>query len=213
MSFSISAPGNNAESLVSNPEPEPVFIGKEGTPSFIKSVVWIIIDLFLTIFLIAVQYGLFMDKLEVIKLIVISSVAFILFAIILIFVLSHVTILVIIAKYAYMYLGGIYYGYRLIMMIIFLIQNESEITNLDLIIFILVLSSVIPRISGFHNIEQLAKVCQKVDESRRILEHEKFVERIGNKIDKGGYSRWSNTLEIEKTSNANFSPVKDNNKK
>ena len=99
------------------------------------------------------------------------------------------------------------------MMIIFLIDNESDISNFDLFIFVVVLASIIPRIMGFYNIELLAKVCAKVDDSRRVLEHEKFIERIGNKVDKGGYSRWSNTLEIERMSNANVSSLQDNNTK
>ena len=48
----------------------------------------------------------------------------------------------------------------------------------------------------------MAKVCKKVDESKRILAHEKLIEKIGNKVDRGGYSRWSNTLTIERASNA-----------
>ena len=56
------------------------------------------------------------------------------------------------------------------------------------------------------------KVLRKVDDSKRILAHEKFIEKIGNKVDRGHYSRWSNTLEIERASNANISAIQDNEK-
>ena len=191
------------DTVVSNPEPEPEFIGKEGVDNFKKSVMWILIDLFLTIFLILEEYGLFKGDLKTIKVIVVSSIALVLFAIILIFVLSHVTILVIISKYMYIILGSLYYSYKLLLMIIFLIQNESDISNLDLVFFVIILSSIIPRILGFYNIEQLERVCKKVDNSKRVLAHEKFVEKIENKVDRGGYSRWSNTLEIERISSEN----------
>ena len=97
-------------------------------------------------------------------------------------------------------------------MIIFLIANESDISNLDLVIFVVILASIIPRIMGFYNIELLAKVCKKVDDSRRILAHEKLIEKIGNKVDRGNYSRWSNTLEIERISSANLSIEEENDK-
>ena len=213
MSVSMSFNDKTVDTQVSNPEPEPEFIGKEGTENFKKSVIWILIDFVVTIFLIAVEYDVFDGDIKTIKLIIVSSIAIVIFAFILIFVLSHVTILVIIAKYAYIILGSLYYAYKLLMMIIFLIDNESDISNFDLFIFVVVLASIIPRIMGFYNIELLAKVCAKVDDSRRVLEHEKFIERIGNKVDKGGYSRWSNTLEIERMSNANVSSLQDNNTK
>ena len=213
MSVSMSFNDKTVDTQVSNPEPEPEFIGKEGTENFKKSVIWILIDFVVTIFLITVEYDVFDGDIKTIKLIIVSSIAIVIFAFILIFVLSHVTILVIIAKYAYIILGSLYYAYKLLMMIIFLIDNESDISNFDLFIFVVVLASIIPRIMGFYNIELLAKVCAKVDDSRRVLEHEKFIERIGNKVDKGGYSRWSNTLEIERMSNANVSSLQDNNTK
>ena len=212
MSVSMSFNDKTVDSVVSNPEPEPVFIGREGTDNFRKSILWILSDLVLTIFLIAVEFGLFTDDIEIINLIIIASIALVIFACILIFILSHVTILVIISKYAYIILGSLYYSYKLLLMIIFLIDNESDISNLDLVIFVVILASIIPRIMGFYNIELLVKVLRKVDDSRRILAHEKFIEKIGNKVDRGHVSRWSNTLEIERTSNANISAIQDNDK-
>ena len=208
MSVSMSFNDRSIYSSISNPEPEPEFIGREGKDNFKKSIIWILIDLVVTMFLILVQYGLFEDKLDKINLIIIASIAFVIFACLLIFVLSHITILVLISKYFYIIIGSIYYTYKLVLMIIFLINNESNISNLDLVIFVVILASIIPRIVGFYNIELLAKVCKKVDESRRILAHEKFIEKIGNKVDRG-YSRWSNTLEIERVSNAQVNNQKD----
>lgn len=213
MSVSMSFNDKTVDSVVSNPEPEPVFIGREGTENFRKSILWILSDLVVTIFLIAVEFGLFTDDIEITNIVIIGSIALVIFACILIFVLSHVTILVLISKYLYIIIGSLYYAYKLLLMIIFLIDNESDISNLDLVIFVIVLASIIPRIMGFYNIELLVKVCRKVDDSRRILAHEKFIEKIGNKVDKGGYSRWSNTLEIERVSNANISAIQENEKK
>ena len=195
---------NTYDTRVSNPEPEPVFIGKEGKPNFTKAIIWISIDVILTIFLIFIQYGLFSifeDELDKINLIINNSIAFIFFAVIIIFVISRITILVQIAKFAYIIIGSLYYAYRLILMIIDLIKKESGISDEALIFFIIILATIIPRVFGYYNIDSLLKVCKKVDDSRRILEHEKFVEKIGNKIDVG-YSRWSNTLTIERASSA-----------
>ena len=212
MSRSMSYNDKTIDSQVSNPEPEPVFIGREGKDNFKKAIIWIFVDLIITMLLITVQYGLFQGDIEIVNLIVVASIALVIFAFILIFVLSHITILVLISKYAYIILGGIYYTYKLVLMIIFLIANESDISNLDLVIFVVILASIIPRIMGFYNIELLAKVCKKVDDSRRILAHEKLIEKIGNKVDRGNYSRWSNTLEIERISSANLSIEEENDK-
>ena len=213
MSVSLSFNDKTMESAVSNPEPESVFIGREGEENFKKSILWILLDLFVTLFLIAVEYGLFEGKIEIFKLIIVVSIAFVIFVIVLLFVFSHITILVLIAKYSYITIGSIYYTYKLGLVIIYLIKNESDISNLDLVIFCIILASIIPRIFGFYNIELLVKVCQKVDESKRVHAHERFIEKIGNKVDKGGYSRWSNTLEIERISDANASLDLNKNKK
>ena len=212
MSVSMSFNDKTVDSVVSNPEPEPVFIGREGTENFRKAIIWILVDLVVTIILIAVEFGLFTDDIDIVNLIIIGSIALVIFACILIFVLSHVTILVLLSKYVYIILGSLYYAYKLLQMIIFLIDNESDISNLDLVIFVIVLSSIIPRIMGFYNIELLVKVLRKVDDSKRILAHQNFIEKIGNKVDRGQYSRWSNTLEIERASNANISAIQDNEK-
>ena len=208
MSVSVSFNDRSVYSSVSNPEPEPEFIGREGKNNFYKSILWILIDVVITMFLILVQYGLFEGKLEKINLIIVASIALTFFLIILIFVLSHITILVLISKYFYITIGSIYYAYKLILIIIFLIENESDISNFDLVIFVVILASIIPRIVGFYNIELLAKVCKKVDEIKRVLAHEKFIEKIGNKVDRG-YSRWSNTLEIERVGSAQLNNEKD----
>ena len=207
------------DSIISNPEPEPVFISREGHSNYIKAVICIVVDFFVTIFLIFVQYGLFgiFDEEMNFKLIaIISSIAFAFFACVLIFVITHKTILVIISKYMYILVGGIYYGYRLTLMIIYLVKNEKGISTGGLIFFIIILASILPRVFGFYNIEILAKVCKKVDDNKRILEHEKFVEKIGNKIDnRHSYSRWSNTLEVGRTSrfsNSNINEEQDNKK-
>ena len=211
MSVSMSFNDKSVYSTVSNPEPEPEFIGKEGKENFKKSVICILIDLVITILLILVEYGLFEEKIQKINLIIASSIALVIFACLLIFVLSHVTILVLISKYLYIIIGSLYYTYKLVKMIIFLISNESDISDLDLAVFVIILASIIPRIVGFYNIELLVKVCKKVDDSRRILAHERLIEKIGNKVDRG-YSRWSNTLEIERVSSANL-PTNQNPKK
>jgi hypothetical protein len=204
MSVSASFGEKTNETAISNPERETVFIGREGTEHFKKSIIWIIIDIFVTIFLIAVEYGIIGEsKREIFKFIIIVSIAFVILVLILIFVLSHVTILVLIAKYVYITIGSIYYGYKLILVIIYLIKNDNDISNFDLVIFCVILASIMPRVFGFYNIELLAKVCEKVDDSRRLHEHEKLIEKIGEKVDKGGYSRWSNTLEIERISDEN----------
>ena len=205
MSLKNSFNDKTYDTQVSNPEPEPVFIGKEGKPNFIKALICVSVDFVLTIFLIFVQYGLFHifeEKIQTQILVIIGTIAFAFFICIIVFVISHITILVLIAKYAYIIVGSIYYGYRLILMIIFLIDNEEGISNLALVFFIIILASIIPRVFGFYNIETLAKVCKKVDENRRILDHDKLIEKIGNKVDVG-YSRWSNTLEIERASSVN----------
>ena len=219
MAQSLSFNERTYDSIISNPEPEPVFISREGHSNYIKAVICIVVDFFVTIFLIFVQYGLFgifEEEMNFKLIAIISSIAFAFFACVLIFVITHKTILVIISKYMYILVGGIYYGYRLTLMIIYLVKNEKGISTGGLIFFIIILASILPRVFGFYNIEILAKVCKKVDDNKRILEHEKFVEKIGNKIDnRHSYSRWSNTLEIGRTSrfsNSNINEEQDNKK-
>ena len=55
MSVSVSFNDRSVYSSVSNPEPEPEFIGREGKNNFKKSILWILIDVVITMFLILVQ--------------------------------------------------------------------------------------------------------------------------------------------------------------
>ena len=145
---------------------------------------------------------MFEDEIKTTNLVIVGIIAFVFFICIIIFVVSHITILVTISKFAYIIVGGIYYGYRVVLMVIYLIENESGISNIALVFFLLVLATIVPRVFAFYNLESLEAVCKKVDDNKRILEHEKFIERIGNKVDYGN-SRWSNTLEVERISNFN----------
>ena len=88
---------------------------------------------------------------------IISFIAFAFFACVLIFVITHKTILVIISKYMYILVGGIYYGYRLTLMIIYLVKNEKGISTGGLIFFIIILDSILPRVFEMYNIEILDK--------------------------------------------------------
>ena len=205
MSQSMSFNDKTYNTQYSNPEPEPVFISHEGKPNFIKALICILVDFVATIFLIFVQYGLFEifeEKIKTTTLVIVGTIAFAFFVCIIIFIVSHVTILVTISKYSYIIIGAIYYLYRVVLMIIYLINNEDGISNLALVFFLIILASIVPRVFGFYNIEALEKVCKKVDDNKRILAHEKFIEKIGNKVDFGN-SRWSNTLEIERASSVN----------
>ena len=58
MDLSASINEKSYDTRVSNPEPEPVFISREGQQNFIKALICIIVDFIATIFLIFVQYGL-----------------------------------------------------------------------------------------------------------------------------------------------------------
>ena len=204
MSQSVSFNNQNNETMVSNPEPEPVFIGREGKTNFIKAIICIGVDFVVTLFLIFIECGLFKifeEELKKIKLVIMGVIAFAFFVCIIAFVISHITILVLISKYVYISVGAVYYIYKLAIMIVYLIQNEKGLSNIALVFFIVILGTIIPRVFGFYNIELLIKVCKKVDDNRRILEHEKFVEKLGNRID-AGISRWSNATN-ERWSNVN----------
>ena len=200
-------------SSVSNPVPDAVIIGEEGKDKFKYSIIWILVDLFATIILVLVEYknlGLSGES-SLTACIIEACICVFILLLFLIFVLSHKTILSLIAKYSYISIGGLYYLYKLVKMIMYLIQNEADISNIALVKFCLILASIVPRIFAFNYIESYGQVLARVDESRRMEEHEKFLEKIGNKIDKG-YSRWSNTLEVERASNANYFNNNDSSK-
>ena len=56
---------------------------------------------------------------------------------------------------AYIIIGSIYYAYKVILMIIYLIDNEEGISDIALVFFIVILASIVPRVFGFYNIEKL----------------------------------------------------------
>ena len=195
------------DSMISNPEPEPQFISKEGKNYFIKSTVYILIDLLLSILYIFEEYSgllknLFEHDLNLFLLILFSSITLLAFIIIIILIMTHITICVKIGRYIYIILGLADLLYKIILKIIYFIRKSKNIPIQDIIVFVIILVSIFPRCLAFCNIEKFEKVCKKVDESRRVLLHEKFVEKIGEKVDKGRYSRWSNTI-MDRTNTSN----------
>lgn len=185
-------------SSVSLPVPDAEVIHNEGKSKLRLAIMWIFIDIIITLFLITEECNL-VKKIKITKLIIQSLIAIFIYILIFIFILTRKTILVVITKYSYIGIGSIYYIYKLILIIMYMIKNESDISNFDLVVFCITLGSIIPRIFGFYNAELYEQILSRVDESKRIEEHEKLLEKLGNKIDKG-YSRWSNGLEISRQS-------------
>lgn len=189
-------------SSVSMPIPDAELIGGEGKGKLRLSLIWILVDLFITLFLIVVECNLLFTKKKFNskKLIINAVTVFFIYILLIIFILSHKTTLVIIAKYFYISVGSVYYIYKLALVIIYMVKNEAEISDFDLVIFCVTLASIIPRIFGFYNAELYDQILSRVDEAKRIEEHERLIEKIEKKIDKG-YSRWTNDLEISRQQN------------
>ena len=99
-----------------------------------------------------------------------------------------------ITRFSYLIIGILYYVYQVIMKLIFFSEHNFNLIPFDVIIFITISLTIIPRIVGFIYIKIYERTIIKIDNAKIAEEHENFIEKVVNKLDN---STTNNTKENE----------------
>lgn len=114
-----------------------------------------------------------------------TILAFLFFLIILILLLIRKPFFSKICRYIYLFTGVAYYIYQIVTKIIYFYGNHFELDSNDIIFFFLASIVIVPRIIGFTFVRLYEKILHKIEQAKRAEDHENFLEKIVNKVDRG----------------------------
>lgn len=102
-----------------------------------------------------------------------------------------------IARFFYFTVGILYYMFQVTVKLLFFAKNGFSLKPFDIIIFIIISLTIIPRIIGFLYIKVYERTIVKLDKAKVTEEQEKFLEKVVNKFDRSA-SYNSKEKEMEK---------------
>jgi hypothetical protein len=123
-----------------------------------------------------------------------TLISIIIFVSILVFIYLNRLLLNKIIRFSYLIIGILYYIYQVIMSIINFANINFNLTPFKIIVFITISLTIIPRIDGFLYIKIYERTIIKIDNAKVAEEHEMFIEKVVNKLDR---STTSNIKENE----------------
>ena len=123
-----------------------------------------------------------------------TLISIIIFVSILVFIYLNKLLLNKIIRFSYLIIGILYYIYQVIMSIINFANIDFNLTTFNIIVFITISLTIIPRIVGFLYIKIYERTIIKIDNAKVAEEHEMFIEKVVNKLDR---STTSNIKENE----------------
>ena len=203
-------------SAISNPISDDIFLELEGKKNLHLTIIFIIIDILLTLLIILQSYNFFMDdfKGNILTFILHSFCVIAILSSIIIIYYLHKYIIALITRFGYIIIGGLYFLVILVIKIVNIIMKllsddttEENIELLDIIFLFVHFLTVIPRIFAFFLIKKYIIKLKKIRDIHMVTEHDNFVEKIADRIEKG-YIRWSNPnasyiMDNEKDNNNN----------
>ena len=96
-------------------------------------------------------------------------------------------------RYIYIIILGLYYLFEIFMNIKYFIQNFSEADWMDMVFFLFILLTIIPRLFFFYYIDILIIKIIEIDDFKKGEEHDKLRQNLENKMERGDDTNWSKT--------------------
>ena len=177
-------------------ESDRVLFARESSKFFKIILILISTDFFLTEFVFIYDY--IIDEQNLAFFGIFSSIALIFFGVILILLYCKKSILSKITRFVYLIAGLLYFIFQIILKMINLSNKDFSLSIYDIILFIILSLSIIPRISGFLYIRIFEKSLIKMEEAKLTEEHQMFVEKVLNKLDRSTVGDRILEKEIEK---------------
>jgi len=102
-----------------------------------------------------------------------------------------------IARFCYLIIGILYYAYQVIIKFIYFGETGFELSPFNIVFFIIVSLTVIPRIMGFLYIRVLERSIVKLDKAKIDEDHVNFIEKVANNLDRSTVNK-NKEIEYEK---------------
>lgn len=197
-------------SIISNPLPDDEMLTIEGDKKLNIILMYIIIDIFLTLLVILQEYDFLIDgrRDDILIFFIKAIICILVFGSVIFLFCLHRLYLALIARFGYLFLGSIYFIFKFIQKIIILAneiqeyeeeenyeesdtEEDIDISVVDIIFLFVNLATIIPRILAFFYSKEYVNKLMRIREIKNEIDHENFVEKIAARIEKG-YTRWSN---------------------
>ena len=173
-------------SVTSNPMPDREIFIKENKNLYKIILSLIIIDFILNELVIINDCNLLNSKKDskLLLFFIFSLLSIIIFGGLLLFLYLKKIILSKIARFFYLLVGILYYAFQVTMKLLYFAKNNFSLKPFDIILFIIISLTLIPRIVGFLFIRVYEKTIKKIDGAKIAEEHEMFIEKVVSNLDR-----------------------------
>ena len=173
-------------SVTSNPMPDREIFKQENKNLYKIILSLIIIDFILNELIIINDCNLISSKKDskLLLFFLFSLLSIIIFGGLLLFLYSKKLILSKIARFFYLSVGIVYYAFQVTLKILIFAKNDFKLKPFDIILFIIISLTLIPRIVGFLYIRVYERTIKKIDGAKIAEEHEMFIEKVVGNLDR-----------------------------
>ena len=172
---------------------------KKESVKFYKIVLFLVIgDFLLTEFIFIHDYFIKKPPIGKTNFIAYSLTTVIFFILLLIFLYLEKSILSKIARFSYLIIGLSFFIYEVVEKMIKLNDNGFNMEAADYILFIVLALSIIPKITGFLYIRIFERSIIKMEAAKLAEEHEMFIEKVSEKLDRSTVGNRILEKEMEK---------------
>jgi len=127
-----------------------------------------------------------------------SSISLVFFGVILFLLYLKKPILSKIVRFLYLIIGILFFIFQVIQKMLYLNNKDFSIGIIDIILFIVISLTIIPRITGFLYIRLFEKKIEKMKEAELAEEHELLLEKVVDKFDRSTVGNKLLDKEIDK---------------
>ena len=127
-----------------------------------------------------------------------SSISLVFFGVILFLLYLKKPILSKIVRFLYLIIGILFFIFQVIQKMLYLNDKDFSIGITDIILFIAISLTIIPRITGFLYIRLFEKKIEKMKEAELAEEHELLLEKVVDKFDRSTVGNKLLDKEIDK---------------
>lgn len=182
--------------------------------AFYRLVIYTVIDFILSIILNTHECHLYSSKdFDVVYFIIKSAIITVILLIFFLLLLLYNPLVTSILKKFYLLFALLYFFYKLFIHIKSFIDDFNSITAIDLLFFFITLITIIPRVVFYYYLDTFLEKLTQMMEIRKCEDHDKFVENLGNKMDRGQDTKWSeNSLSFDREKNRDLTMDKDKEK-
>jgi len=215
MSIRPSERKESAYSTVESPPTDLELKTKEAKAIYLFMLIFVGIDYFLSVLIIIKESYFFRnDKDNDITLFLIKTISITVFFLFIIISLVFFNLkLTKIIRYFYIIIVILYYVFEIFLNIKNFVTNFKDSDWMDILFFLFVLLTIIPRLFFFYNIDLLIIKINEIEDCKKGEEHDNFRENLENKMERGEDTNWSKTsLPSERKQQSQFLSGGANNK-